>query len=48
MFLKAQKALVPKPVVLPDPVPHRGEPFGKKPVAAFAPVSLFGQETGIE
>ena len=40
--------VVPEPLVMRDPVPHRAELFRDEAVAAFAAVPLLGHETGIE
>src|SRR5258707_15485950 len=48
MLLKALQAVIPEPLIKPDPVPHRAESFGDNAVAPFAPVALLGQETSIE
>lgn len=40
--------VVPEPLVMGDPVPHRTESFGDEVVAAFAAVALLCQETGIQ
>ena len=48
MILESLEVVVPEPLVVRDPVPHRAESFGDEVVAAFAAVPLIGQETGIE
>jgi hypothetical protein len=48
VFLKTLKPVVPEPLVLRDPVPHRAELFGDEVVAALTAVPLLGYETGIE
>lgn len=48
MLLQPLETAVPKPLVLCDPVPHRGESFGHEVVAAFAAVPPLRQETGFE
>ena len=48
MLLKTLGVVVPEPLVLRDPVPHRTESFGDKAVAALTAVPALGYETGIE
>lgn len=48
MLLQTLEVVVPEPLVLREPVPHRAESFRDEVVAAFAAVPLLGQETGIE
>lgn len=40
--------IVPEPLVVRDPVPHRTETLGDKAVAALPPVPLFGDEADFE
>ena len=48
MILESLEVVVPEPLVMRDPVPHRAESFGDEAIPAFAAVPLLGHETGIE
>ncbi len=48
MFLKPLEMMIPEPLVVRDPVPHRTEPRGDEAIAAFAAVPLFRHETSIK
>jgi len=48
MLLKPLEAVVPEPLVVRDPVPHRTEPRGDEAIAALSAMPLLGHETGIK
>ncbi len=48
MLLKPLEAVVPEPLVVRDPVPHRTEPRGDETIAALSAMPLLGHETGIK
>ena len=48
MILESLEVIVPEPLVMRDPVPHRAELFRDEAVAAFAAVPLLRHETGIK
>ena len=48
MLLKPLEVVIPEPLVVRDPVPHRTEPRGDEAIAALSAMPLLGHETGIE
>jgi hypothetical protein len=47
MVLKTPDAVIPEPLAVRDPVPHRTEPRGDEAIAALSAMPLLGHETGI-
>jgi hypothetical protein len=48
MLLKTLEMVIPEPLVMRDPVPHRTEPRGDKAIAPLSAMPLLGHETGIK
>ena len=48
MLPKLREAVIPEPLVVRDPVPHRTEPRGDEAIAALSAMPLLGHETGIK
>src|SRR5271165_3141903 len=48
MLLKLREVVIPEPLVVRDPVPHRTEPRGDEAIAALSAMPLLRHETGIK
>ncbi len=48
MLLKPLELVIPEPLVVRDPVPHRTEPRGDEAIAALSAKPLLRHETGIK
>src|SRR5262245_39064982 len=48
MFLELLEVVIPEPLVMCDPVPHRTEPRGDKMIAPLSAMPLLCHETGIK
>jgi len=48
VLLKPLEVVIPEPLVVRDPVPHRTEPRGDEAIAALSAMPLLGHETGIK
>lgn len=48
MFLKSLSEVIPEPLVMRDPLPHRTEPRGDEAIAPLSAVPLLRHETGIK
>jgi hypothetical protein len=48
MLLKPLEVVIPEPLVVRDPVPHRTEPRGDEAIAALSAMPLLRHETGIK
>jgi hypothetical protein len=48
MILESLEMVIPEPLVMSDPLPHRTEPRGDKAIAPFSAMPLLGHETGIK
>jgi hypothetical protein len=48
MHLKPLETVIPKALVMPDPVPHRAEPRGDEVVMPLSAMSLLRHQTGIQ
>ena len=48
MILKPLEVVIPEPLVMRDPVPHRTEPRGDEAIAALSAMPLLRHETGIK
>jgi hypothetical protein len=44
---KPLEAVIPEPLVVSDPVPHRTEPRGDEAIVALSAMPLLRHETGI-
>src|SRR5262245_46252757 len=42
------EAVIPEPLVMRDPVPHRAEPFGDEVIAPLSAMPLLRHQTGIK
>jgi hypothetical protein len=47
MILESLKVVIPEPLVMRDPVPHRTEPRGDEAIAPLSAMPPLGYETGI-
>jgi hypothetical protein len=48
MILKPLEVVIPEPLIVRDPVPHRTEPRGDEAIAPLSAMPLLGHETGIK
>ena len=48
MILESLEVVVPEPLIMRDPVPHRAESFGDEVIAPLSAMPLLRHETGIK
>ena len=48
MILESLELVIPEPLVMRDPVPHRTEPRGDEAIAALSAMPLLSHETGVK